>query len=939
MNTTISIAITASVLLAAICAPVPASASRARVTAPTLAVTPTAVLPHGVIQVRGAGFDPSTAANQVTVGVSVTTTAGTVLVANLTTDASGNVGGPVGAAVTLPFSVDAQGVDQVVATEIGKSGLGATQLITGTALHPNVGSGGTLVGTAGRTMTVHCSGFAPTDVVQVTLGGRSLPDGSVTSSIADADGKLALSIALPLASQPGRQLLVVKGSAIGAGVTDSASTTLDVLASPGTVGIAPNPAPVGTTVTAEANGFQANEPVTFALKYYDTGLGSYALINVPADADSSGTATAAVSIPHQADPTRGGTITAHGVTSGATAIGTITFAANATLTIMPQHAVPGSQVTIVGTGFVPRENLFVTTRLFKPPVGTIGVPDSTGTFTATVTLLSTLQAGTPYTLSISGTGGDSATTTYVLGAQIPPAFAVSPTDAAPGTFLTASGQGFGGSEQITFSISGTVLSVQGPSPVTDATGAFTSTIVLPLGIAPGTYTLQAHGMRSNVVRAVSVNVALRPSNQWYFAEGFTGQGPNVFFHETLTLLNVQDSAATGTITYQLPDGSTRSVPVSVGPHSVLTEDVNSDIGSNKFVSAVVKATVPIYAERTITRTNAQQKTLDSDVSPGQQSPQSTWYFAEGYSGVTFQPYLTVLNPFSQPVSMTVTLYPLTGSPVAVPTTIVPFGRYTLNLRGVLPGQSFSTSVVADQPVVAERVEYWGDGVGSAKFGAGVKPGISSPGTDWYFGYGSIVSGDQSFISVVNPGSQIAHLTATVFTSTGALTGTLSLTVGAGQRGTYQMDALLASSIMSPIAVRLHSDVAVVAEEAQYYGGSPNVGSHMGASIEGRQVAASQWTFASGDTSLYNENEYIFNPSATATTVTAAFYGADGQVLQASYAVPAYSIVTVAASSAKGLHSEAHGSVWTAAKNVKVVVDQVLLRKDGRAALADQGIPG
>jgi hypothetical protein len=932
-------AVSACALLAAISAATPAMARHAKVPAPVITVVPTSVTPHCVVQVRGTGFDPSLSGKQVTVAVSVQTTAGTFPIGSLPTDSGGNVGGASGMSLTLPFSIDALGVDQVIASEVGNAGLGATQLITGTGLHPMVGGGMTIVGTAGSQMTIHGSGFAPFDTVAVTVGGHDLPAGAVTNTTADVAGNIALLISLPLDWQSGRQLLMVKGSATGSGVTDSASATLNVLAPPGSVAIAPNPAQVGTSVTAEANGFQASEPVTFSLRYYDTGLNSYAMVNTPTDADSSGTATAQVNIPPQADPTRGGSIQARGVTSGATASGTLTFAANATLSISPADAVPGSQVTVVGAGFVPRENLFVTTRLFKPPVGTFGTPGATGTFTSTVTLLPTLQPGTSYSLSISGTGGDNATMTYRIGTPIPPGFGVSPSDSWPGAFLAASGQGFGGSEPVTLSISGTALSVQGPPPVTDATGAFTATVVLPLGIAPGTYTMQAQGMQSNTVRNASINVTLKPSSQWYFAEGFTGQGPSVFFHETLTLLNVQNAPATGTITYQLPDGSTRSVPVSLGAHCVVSEDVNSDVGSNKIVSAVVKASVPIYAERTITRTNAQKQTLDSDVSPGQPSPQSIWYFAEGYSGVTFQPYLTVLNPFSEPVSMTVTLYPTVGTPVVVPATLVPFGRYTLNLRGVLPGKSFSTSVVADQPVVAERVEYWGDGVGSAKFGAGVKPGISSPGQDWYFGYGSILLGDQSFISLVDPVTQTAHLTATVFAGSGAMTTPLTLTVQPGQRGTFEMDKLLAGANQSPIAVHLESDTPVIAEEAQYYGGSPNVGSHTGASIEGRQVASGQWTFASGDTSQNNESEYIFNPSSVPTTVSATFYGADGQVVTASYAAPAQSVVTVSANAVKGLHSQAHGSVWSAAKNAKVVVVQVLLRKDGRAALADQGIPG
>lgn len=929
----------ACLLLAALCVPTSVSARHAHTPAPSISVSPTMVVPHGVIQVRGTGFDPGSPGKPVSVAVSVETSSGVSTIGYLATDSNGTVGGAGGSPLRLPFGIDVQGVNRVVASEVGNSGLGAAQLITGTVLHAAIVGGMGLVGTAGTQMTIHGSGFAPLDTLSATLGGQPLPAGAVTNAVADEAGNAALSLTLPAEAPAGNQLLLLAGSANGLGVADSASITLDVLAPPGSVGISPNPAPVGATVTVEANGFQAGEPVTFALKYYDTGLNSFALTNTPTDAGSAGSATARINIPHQADPIRPGTITARGITSGASAVGIVTFAAYARITISPQAAIPGSQVTITGSGFVPHENLFITTRLFKPPVGSVGVPDATGAFTATVTLLPTLQPGIPYSLSISGTGGDHASASYTLNAQVPPSFAINPTDASPGAFVTASGQGFGGSEPVTFSISGTVLSVQGPLPATDATGAFSATLVLPLGMAPGPYSVQVQGMRSNIVVDAGITVSLRASSQWYFAEGYTGQGPNVFFHETIGLLNVGNVASQGTISYQLPDGSTRSVPISLAAHSVVIEDVNNDVGPDKIVSAIVKASVPIFAERTITRTNAKQQILDSDFSPGQAAPQSTWYFAEGYSGVTFQPYLTVLNPFAQPVTMTVTLYPTVGSSVPIAATLVPFGRYTLNLRSVLPGKSFSTSVVASQPIVAERVEYWGDGVGSGKFGAGVKPGIPSPGKDWYFGYASILSGDQSFISIVDPMTQTAHITATVDGGSGPLTGTLPLTIEAGQRGTFELHTLLASVKRSPIAVHVVSDVPVIAEEAQYYGGSPNVGSHTGASIEGRQVAASQWTFATGDTSQFTETEYIFNPTNISTTVSATFYGADGQMLTMNYPAPANSVVAVSANSATGLRPEAHGSVWTASNNVKVVVDQVLLRKDGQAALADQGVPG
>jgi hypothetical protein len=234
------------------------------------------------------------------------------------------------------------------------------------------------------------------------------------------------------------------------------------------------------------------------------------------------------------------------------------------------------------------------------------------------------------------------------------------------------------------------------------------------------------------------------------------------------------------------------------------------------VSTQVKTDQPILAERTILRTNAAGQALDTDFSPGQSAAQTQWYFAEGYGGVTFQPYLTLQNPATVPVSTTITLYPATGSPVSVGASIPPSGRYTLNLRSVLAGISFSTFVLASAPVVAERVEYWGDGAGSAKFGDGVKPGISSPGKTWYFSYASIQGSDQAFLSLFNPGQQPANVTVQFYNATGAQVGTTKLVVNANQRGTVQPGSVLSASVSGPVAAIVTSDVAIAAEEAQYW---------------------------------------------------------------------------------------------------------------------------
>ncbi|MGH2410637.1 MAG: hypothetical protein ACRDGS_09745, partial [Chloroflexota bacterium] len=348
-----------------------------------------------------------------------------------------------------------------------------------------------------------------------------------------------------------------------------------------------------------------------------------------------------------------------------------------------------------------------------------------------------------------------------------------------------------------------------------------------------------------------------PRNQWYFAEGYTGKTPSLSFHESLTVLNPNAQPAVGSLTYQFPDGSTRSIPITIKPRSLLVEDVNKDVGDNQIVSTLVQTDHDVVAARMITRTNAKGQGIDADISPGQSAPQSTWYFAEGYSGISFQPYLTVQKPADAPITVTATLAPPSGAPTEVLAALPPFGRYTLNLRGALPGKSFSTTVTGTGPIVAERVEYWGAGAGSAKFGAGVKPGVSTPATNWYFGYASVLGGDQSFISLLNPNAQATNVTARFFDGTGKDKATTTVTVPPGQRATLTLQNILGKNPHSPLALQLTSPLPVVAEEAQYFQGSPNTGTHTGAALEGRGAASNRWSFASGNTASTNEFVYVF----------------------------------------------------------------------------------
>src|SRR5208283_878252 len=89
-------------------------------------------------------------------------------------------------------------------------------------------------------------------------------------------------------------------------------------------------------------------------------------------------------------------------------------------------------------------------------------------------------------------------------------------------------------------------------------------------------------------------------------------------------------------------------------------------------------------------------------------------------------------------------------------------------------------------VAAERVLYWGDGSGSAKYGASVSSGVLGPAATWTFPYVSTVNNDQAFLSFTDPSSVAAHVQ---FTLTGDVHGVATppdLTVQPDTRATIQI---------------------------------------------------------------------------------------------------------------------------------------------------------
>lgn len=402
----------------------------------------------------------------------------------------------------------------------------------------------------------------------------------------------------------------------------------------------------------------------------------------------------------------------------------------------------------------------------------------------------------------------------------------------------------------------------------------------------------------------------------YFAEGFTGQAKaagQASFTESLNLLNATDAAAPVTITYVLGGAST-PVVVSrmVGPRSVLREPVNVDVGPNREVAAIVTSPARIAASRSIGRVGANGARLGSSTALPVAAASRTWGFPEGYTGYSFQEYLTLLNPSDLSATVRVQLAPQGDSARSarvVSLTVPPHARTTANIRALNAGSTINSVgmlVSSDQPIVAERVEYFGDGSGSGKFGSTVTPGIVAPATALRFGFGSsggragtAGNAGEHYITLLNPATSGTPVSVTT-SYTGATGGSLGqarVAVSPGTRRTIVASSVLGAADTGTFGVALQASGPIEAEASQYFGGSPNSGTHAGVIVPGVASPSTDLLLADLSTTMTDgtpltQTVYLSNPGAAQVTVDATYFGSGGSPVTKRYSVAAGGIAAV-----------------------------------------------
>ena len=508
-----------------------------------------------------------------------------------------------------------------------------------------------------------------------------------------------------------------------------------------------------------------------------------------------------------------------------------------------------------------------------------------------------------------------------------PTIALAPAAAMPGASVQVSGQGFEAGEVVTLALNGQAVATI-PAVVTASTsGGFSAGFAVPPAALDGTNTLAATGASSRGTAIAALTVQLAAQASWYFAGGDTSAGAST----GIALVNPNDTPATVHVRFMFAAGPPLPYSTVVPPNSRSTIDVDGVVGPGRAVFTTLTADRPIGAEETVYRPAG-----DFSSAVGVGAPLTTWYLAEGYTGLSFHEYLRIFNPGLAPARAYIQLLPFNGhAPLAITRLVGPQSGVVLDLNTLLPNRSLSAIVQSDQPVVVDRLQTFG----ANAYGATEGTGIGTPASTWLFAEGSTLHTFETFLTVLNPDpSRRATVTATCFDATGRVLANKTILIDAHRRGNIPLNDLVHSS---GVATILSSSIPVVAERPFYFG-APNgrTARAGGSDVFGRNGGGVRWLFPEGDTRAGALEFFaLLNPGQQPAEVRVRFYTTGGVIVDRALTLPPRSRQTLdVRRDMPTLPAGQHSALVTATNGVPIVVEQSIYtdnfaKGDGIAGIA------
>jgi hypothetical protein len=190
------------------------------------------------------------------------------------------------------------------------------------------------------------------------------------------------------------------------------------------------------------------------------------------------------------------------------------------------------------------------------------------------------------------------------------------------------------------------------------------------------------------------------SEQWYFAEGYTGSG----FEEWLCLANPTGDEAGVTVTYiyQGEEASTKTYTVPANSRQTLS--VNLEAGSGKELGMAVRSDIPILAERPMYFDYGGGWDGGHCVM-GAALPSNYWCLAEGFTDPLFDEYVCISNPGKEDAVVNVRPLFGAGGDAGTDYEVKAGQRFTISLESGEPVER-AYAISSNRGVVVERAMYF-----------------------------------------------------------------------------------------------------------------------------------------------------------------------------------------------------------------------------------------
>jgi len=385
------------------------------------------------------------------------------------------------------------------------------------------------------------------------------------------------------------------------------------------------------------------------------------------------------------------------------------------------------------------------------------------------------------------------------------------------------------------------------------------------------------------------------------------------FDSYVLLMNPNDGAAQVEVTFQGEDGSNESFNYTIEGNSRFTVPVRETMGSGSF-STDVKSDIPVLAERAMYfRYNGRTGGHDSI---GAGSPSNTWFFAEGYTGDTFDTWVLLQNPGDSEAVVTLSYMRPDGGSITQQVKVAPRRRYSVHVDDVqgLESSEVSTQITSNVPIVAERAMYFNYG---GNDGGHDSIGASSSSNTWFFAEGYTGDTFDTWVLLQNPNDGTATVTLEFMREDGSVI-TRKVSVPGRRRQSVHLDEIPGLEAAS-VSTRVDSDLPIVAERSMYFNYQGRKGGH--ATI-GAPAASQQWYLAEGFTGgEFDEYVLLLNPGDNATSVDVLFMRPDGLTVSRKVEMGPHSRYTIHVDEVENLEATDVSTKVTSADPIVVELSQ------------------